>query len=933
MKKFNKLICLVLTLALICGMGAFNGIFTDTANAAASFELIHGSTLSIDTATGTLRNLIPGLSISTVKGNFKTDVTVYDANGKAVDDTGVIGTGFKIKASDGSTLTAVVFGDISGDGILSSPDFIALKSHLKGVVTITGTYFYAADVTGDNMVSTTDTVAVKGSFGNGADIFTSFYGKQYIIEKITPKYPTAADAMAGTNSTGIAAVGTYYVHKSYPAGLDGMYYLTTSSSSTGTGFWINPALFDTTTDSSVEDSSEEDSSEDDSSEVVTGTPYVIVTEINKYSTSNDAVDQENPSGTLAAGTYYIYNKYPDGYNGMLNLTTDPTGESAGYWINPAENTVATASTYVVIKTINKYGSAADALAQTNPTGTVAAGTYYIYSKYPTGYNGMYNLTTDTTGAAAGFWINPTENVNATASAYVLSQDMPKYSSSTDASNQTNSTGTASAGTYYIYNNYPDGLNGMYNLTTDPTGATAGFWINPADANQSVDGTITLVRPVNKYGYASDAVNQANITGVATAGTYYIYNNYPNGLNGMYNITTDSTGATAGFWINPKENTSGKLNYDVTKAVWLSQFDMAKVYVSGSSQNSESAFRYRVKKTMQEIKNCGYNTIMVQVRPNGDAFYNSQYFPWSKYVVGSYGKTASYDPFPIIIEEAYAQALSVHAWVNPMRLMSTSEITSVPSTSIIGQWYNDTSKCGTYIVAVDGTYYLNPGYADVRNLIINGVTEICQNYDVDGIHFDDYFYPDGVTNSFDQAAFSASGQSSRATWRKLCVNAFVKGTYNAVKAIDSGIVFGISPAGSISNNTNYLYADVKTWCSTIGYVDYIAPQIYWGFEHTYSPFDEVLAEWEALMTNTSIKLVPAVTLDKAGGNIAAADGTEWTNNKDVIKRQLELINTCKNFGGVMVFSLADFYNPATNAYVSALSSERANYEPVLKAMHK
>lgn len=853
MKKFGRLLSLILTLTLLLGAGAFNLVPSRHASAA-GFELVYGSTLNIDTSTGTVRDMVAGIVVSTLKGNFKTDVTVYGVDGVVAADTDIVATGFTV-VSAGSKLTAVVLGDINGDGDFSTLDFIALKSHLKGISTLTGVYFYAADVTGDSMISTTDSVAIKSAFGGNTDIYSSLYGKTYVLTSSVSKYATASGAATGNGATGTASAGTYYVHKSYPAGLDGMYMLTDSATADGTGFWINPADLDTTDDSSIDESSADESS-----------------------------------------------------------------------------TVVVADTYTVITTINKYGSAADAAAQSNATGTLEAGTYYIYSKYPNGYNGMYNLTTDSTGAQAGYWINPAENVKPTAATYVLSQDMPKYASSTDAVNSQNSTGTASAGTYYIYNKYPSGYNGVYNITTDSAGENAGFWINPADATPAEVGTLTLVRPVNKYATAVNAVNQANVTGTAAAGTYYIYNGYPNGLNGMYNLTTDSTGSAAGFWVNPKENTTGRLNYDTTKAVWLSQFDLASVYVQSGAQNTKAAFTYRIKKTLQAVKDCGYNTIIVQVRPNGDALYESAYYPWSKYAVGSYGKTASYDPFEIIVEQAYDLALSVHAWVNPMRLMSTSEITSVGNSYVIKQWYNDSTKNGTYIVAVNGTYYLNPGYEEVRNLIINGVTELCTNYSIDGIHFDDYFYPNGVTNSFDQAAFSASGQSSRATWRRLCVSAFVKGTYNAVKAVDSELVFGISPAGSITNNMNALYADVKTWCSVAGYVDYVAPQLYWGFEHPTSPFDDMLDEWEAIMKNTSVKLIPAVTLAKANGETDSNDGTEWTNNKDVIKRQMALIEECKNFGGVMVFSLADFYNPAANSYVSALTSERANFEPVLKAMY-
>jgi len=994
MTRIKRNFCLLLALVLALNVGAVSSFISDEVAAAEeSFTLINGSTLTVNDSFVT--DIVPGTTAGTVIANFKEDVTILNANGVAVASTTVVATGYTLKNGTAS-LAIVINGDADCNGAVNTSDLVFIKKKLTASAAMPDAMFSAADTNGDKMLSVTDYAILRSHIGNKTNMYASIYGAKYVLNEATAKYASADNALAETNSTGTVAAGTYYVFKGYPHGLNGMYNLTTDTTGETAGFWINP------------------NAEEEEEPVVTGTPYVVVKEINKYASSTNAYNQSNPSGTVAAGTYYIYNGYPNGVNGMYNLTTDTTGETAGFWINPAENVIATAATYVLEKDIPKYTTAADALTQTNssgtatagtyyiynnypngyqgmynlttdptgatplfwinpadleddpvvtgtpyvvvkeinkysnsvdaanmtnPTGTLAAGTYYIYNNYPNGYNGMYNITTDTTGATVGYWINPAENVTATASTYVLTTDTPKYSSATDAISKINSTGTASAGTYYIYSGYPNGYQGMYNLTTDPTGATAGFWINPTGVAVNrdfvdVNGKVNLTRNINKYSTSTDALHQTNGTGVVDKDTqYYIYSGYPNGLNGVYNITTDSTGKTAGFWVNPAESTEPKLNYGTVKGVWISQYEITTIALSGSSQANKTTYTTKVRNMLTAVKNCGYNTIFVQVRPNGDSFYPSTLYPMSKYVVGAYGLAASYDPFQIIVDEAQELALSVQAWVNPMRLMETGEITSVGSTYKIKQWYNDTTKRGTYIVAVNGTYYLNPAYADVRNLIIDGVEEICTKYNVDGIHFDDYFYPEGVTSSFDQAAFSASGQSNIGNFRRACTNALVKGTYTAVKAIDSNIKFGISPAGSITGNLYSIYADVNTWVNNQGYVDYVAPQIYWGFEHTQSPFQEVLDEWATLVGKKDyVKLIIGLDLSMAYGTTDSYDGTEWTDHKDVIARQIVAASAKENFDGVIMFSLRYFYNPSSGYYTGNLSAERANFEPVLKALY-
>lgn len=135
--------------------------------------------------------------------------------------------------------------------------------------------------------------------------------------------------------------------------------------------------------------------------------YEVTTPINAYNSAGEAKKGINSKGTLKVGTYYIFSKYPKGYNGMLNITTDKTGKTAGSWINPNEN--GGVKTYKVIKPINKYNNSTNAKIQKNSRGKMKVGTYYIFIKYPNGYNGMLNITTDKTGKKAGSWINPNEN--------------------------------------------------------------------------------------------------------------------------------------------------------------------------------------------------------------------------------------------------------------------------------------------------------------------------------------------------------------------------------------------------------------------------------------------------------------------------------------------------------------------------------------------
>ena len=223
-----------------------------------------------------------------------------------------------------------------------------------------------------------------------------------------------------------------------------------------------------------------------------------------------------------------------------------------------------------------------------------------------------------------------------------------------------------------------------------------------------------------------------------------------------------------------------------------------------------------------------------------------------------------------------------------------------------------------------SWYLNPGYKATVQLIADGVSEIVSNYNVDGVQIDDYFYP--TTEAyFDSAAYAASGTGkSLSEWRTGIINNMVRQLYSAVKSSNSTAVFGISPQGSIENNYNDLYADVKTWCSSSGYVDYILPQIYYGFNNSTLPYKDTCLAWSKMVTNPSVKLVIGLAPYKIGiADNWAGDGKyEWANSTDTLARQMSYAQTLSNYGGVAMYRYDSLFAPS-NDVAKAVNAELAN----------
>lgn len=406
--------------------------------------------------------------------------------------------------------------------------------------------------------------------------------------------------------------------------------------------------------------------------------------------------------------------------------------------------------------------------------------------------------------------------------------------------------------------------------------------------------------------------------------------------------TDTDVTTANETDTPKQDIETEkdpqkiiTNYKDMKAIWLSQFDLVSVYTDGNKQRDKDDYKKLISSVLSNIYNLGFNTVIVQVRPYADSFFPSEIFPPSRYVTADYAYDFEYDPIKILVEEAKKYALSVHAWINPLRCMKIDEIELIDNKYTIKQWYLNDEYNGKFIVKVNDRFYLNPAYSETRKLICDGVDEMIKNYSFDGIHMDDYFYPT-TDKSFDFSSYKEYNENENTItlkqFRYNCLNELISSIYSTVKQNDHDILFGISPDANIETTTEKSYADVYTWCENEGYIDYICPQVYYGFEHQTHPFDKIADMWSNIIKTDSVKLVMGLTLGKAYTKIdqwAGSGKNEWKNNTDILKKSLLYTKEINNCKGISIFSYQYFYDAKTNIIVNETLSEVNNLIPILK----
>ena len=263
---------------------------------------------------------------------------------------------------------------------------------------------------------------------------------------------------------------------------------------------------------------------------------------------------------------------------------------------------------------------------------------------------------------------------------------------------------------------------------------------------------------------------------------------------------------------------------------------------------------------------GLNAVFFHLRAHGDAYYPSGVWPAAD--AARAVLAAGLDPLACAIDEAHRRGIALHAWLNPYR------IGSAPA---------DDGVC----FEKNGVWYYAPNDPAARQSVLDGVREIVDNYAVDGVHFDDYFYPAGMAAAGEPFEDIPRGADVTA-WRQTQVDALVSGVYGLCR--QRGKIFGVSPGLDVTRNRTVAYADVTRWMTDGGYIDYVCPQLYVGFRHESRPFADLLAEWACMPRRAGVQLYIGLALYKVGlahDPYAGTGADEWVTDPTIIPRQIQM----------------------------------------------
>lgn len=339
-----------------------------------------------------------------------------------------------------------------------------------------------------------------------------------------------------------------------------------------------------------------------------------------------------------------------------------------------------------------------------------------------------------------------------------------------------------------------------------------------------------------------------------------------------------------------------------RAMWIAT--VANINFPSSPGLDEAALKGEIDDILTTLIENSMNTVIFQVRPSSDAFYTSDIFPSSEYLCGIQGVTPPFDVLEYLVEEAHKLDIAVCAWVNPLRV--STQMNSSKGEAECLHSTNPAYINPQYCVSYGSGLYYDPGIPEVRSLVASGVKEIAENYSVDAIVFDDYFYPypeDGI--EYDDSASYAKygGTKERGDWRRQNINMLIEESYNAVKSASKSCLFGISPFGIWQNDNgsnggsqtkglsaySAIYCDAKAWIAG-GYIDFISPQLYWNFASEAAPFAELCDWWDNTLKGTDIPLIVS----------HGAYRTEEWNDPNEIGAQIEYARTKPSYIGSAMY---------------------------------
>lgn len=384
-----------------------------------------------------------------------------------------------------------------------------------------------------------------------------------------------------------------------------------------------------------------------------------------------------------------------------------------------------------------------------------------------------------------------------------------------------------------------------------------------------------------------------------------------------------------------------------RTAWVATVNNIDIPLAPSPEN----FRAEFLKVLDTLEEWNMNAVIFQVRPMLDAFYQSQINPWSQFLSGKQGGNPGWDPLEWMVSAAHERAIEFHAWFNPYRVtatnyrwlsvpgytaaqleeMDTAELLEALNSAGILADGNFAVRNPEFVYRFNGRLYLDAGYPEVRRHIVDTVAEVARNYDIDAVHFDDYFYPYAAGG----LEFGAAGEDARAfelygrrsfpgtkegmdRWRRENNTSLVRAVSREISAINrreaKAVQFGISPfgiwehrendsrgsytpTGSSSTYSGQIFADTRLWVKD-QLVDYILPQIYWSFDQRAAPYGELVRWWDSVVRGTRVNLYIGHALYKQLDS--AANEPAWMNSEELVN-QLKYNSLFKRVSGSGFFS--------------------------------
>ncbi len=388
--------------------------------------------------------------------------------------------------------------------------------------------------------------------------------------------------------------------------------------------------------------------------------------------------------------------------------------------------------------------------------------------------------------------------------------------------------------------------------------------------------------------------------------------------------------------------AGQTHREPVRGVWLttvSRLDWPPVgsIIASTPESRITQQKLALIAKLDNLQRLGINTVFFQVKPDGTALWRSDILPWSDMLTGKIGEYPGYDPLQFMLDEAHKRGMKVHAWFNPYRV----SVNTKPST--IAELNNTLTQVPAsvfvlhrnWIRTASDRFVLDPGIPEARDWITSIVAEVVQNYPIDGVQFDDYFYTETASSPLnDNETFRRYGQgyASKGDWRRHNTQQLIAQVSATIKKLNPNVEFGVSPAGVWRNRSHdpagsdtrgaaaydESYADTRSWVQQ-GLLDYIAPQIYWPFARDAARYDVLANWWAEVVKPTHTRLYIGVALYKVGE--PSKNEPDWTVDGGVpeLKKQLDLNESLPQIQGTILFRESNLNQPQTRQAVNYLRS--------------